>query len=69
MVVHLVSPSGRYDQLYLSLRQPACQDELARIAGVGSAQVLAPAGAVPFWLDPNRLASRRLTTRMSARDP
>ena len=36
MVVHLVSPSGRYDQLYLSnFANLRVKDELARIAGVG----------------------------------
>ena len=64
MVVHLVSPSGRYDQLYLSnYANLRVKDELTRISGVGSAQVF---GAGEFsmrvWLDPDRLASRRLTT-------
>ena len=40
MVVHLVSPNGRYDQLYLSnFANLRVKDELARITGVGSAQV------------------------------
>ena len=64
MVVHLVSPDGRYDQLYLAnFATLRVKDELARIPGVGSAQVF---GAGEFsmrvWLDPDRLASRRLTT-------
>ena len=64
MVVHLVSPSGRYDQLYLSnFANLRVKDELARIAGVGSAQVFgAGEYSMRVWLDPNRLASRRLTT-------
>jgi len=64
MVVHLVSPDRRYDQLYLSnFANLRVKDELTRIPGVGSAQVF---GAGEFsmrvWLDPDRLASRRLTT-------
>ena len=64
MVVHLVSPDERYDMLYLSnFAHLRVKDELARIPGVGSAQVF---GAGEFsmrvWLDPDRLASRRLTT-------
>ncbi|HLG54662.1 MAG TPA: efflux RND transporter permease subunit [Vicinamibacterales bacterium] len=64
MVVHLVSPDERYDMLYLSnFAHLRVKDELTRIPGVGSAQVF---GAGEFsmrvWLDPNRLASRRLTT-------
>ena len=64
MVVHLVSPSGRYDQLYLSnFANLRVKDELARIAGVGSAQVFgAGEYSMRVWLDPNRLGSRRLTT-------
>jgi multidrug efflux pump len=64
MVVHLVSPDERYDNLYLSnFAHLRVKDELTRIPGVGSAQVF---GAGEFsmrvWLDPDRLASRQLTT-------
>ena len=64
LVVHLVSPGGRYDQLYLSnFANLRVKDELARIAGVGSAQVFgAGEYSMRVWLDPDRLASRRLTT-------
>ena len=64
MVVHLVSPDGRYDQLYLSnFANLRVKDELTRIPGVGSAQVFgAGEYSMRVWLDPDRLASRRLTT-------
>ena len=64
MVVHLVSPNDRYDQLYLSnFAKLHVKDELARIAGVGSVQVFgAGEYSMRVWLDPNRLASRQLTT-------
>jgi multidrug efflux pump len=64
MVVHLVSPDSRYDQLYLSnFANLRVKDELARIPGVGSAQVFgAGEYSMRIWLDPDRLASRRLTT-------
>jgi multidrug efflux pump len=64
MVVHLVSPNGRYDQLYLSnYANLRVKDELTRISGVGSAQVFgAGEYSMRVWLDPDRLASRRLTT-------
>jgi len=40
MVVHLVSPDERYDMLYLSnFAHLQVRDEIARIPGVGSAQV------------------------------
>jgi multidrug efflux pump len=64
MVVHLVSPDERYDMLYLSnFAHLRVRDELARIPGVGSAQVFgAGEYSMRIWLDPDLLASRRLTT-------
>ena len=64
MVVHLVSPDERYDMLYLSnFAHLRVKDELTRIPGVGSAQVFgAGEYSMRVWLDPDRLASRRLTT-------
>ena len=64
MVVHLVSPDERYDMLYLSnFAYLRVRDELTRIPGVGSAQVFgAGEFSMRIWLDPDRLASRQLTT-------
>src|SRR6476659_3113681 len=64
MVVHLVSPDERYDNLYLAnYAYLRVKDELTRIPGVGSAQVFgAGEYSMRVWLDPDRLASRRLTT-------
>jgi multidrug efflux pump len=64
MVVHLVSPDERYDNLYLAnYAYLRVKDELARISGVGSAQVFgAGEFSMRIWLDPDRLASRQLTT-------
>jgi len=63
MVVHLVSPDERYDQLYLSnFAHLNIRDELARVAGVGDAVVFgAGEYSMRVWLDPDQLASRRLT--------
>jgi multidrug efflux pump len=63
MVVHLVSPDSRYDILYLSnFAHLRVRDDIARIAGVGSAQVFGGGEySMRVWLDPDRLASRRLT--------
>ena len=63
MVVHLVSPDERYNMLYLSnYAHLRVKDELARIAGVGSAQVFgAGEYSMRVWLDPNRLSARQLT--------
>ena len=64
MVVHLVSPDERYDNLYLAnYAYLRVKDELTRIQGVGSAQVFgAGEYSMRIWLDPDRLASRQLTT-------
>lgn len=63
MVVHLVSPDHRYDQLYLSnFAHLNVRDELARVPGVGEAIVFgAGEYSMRVWLDPDQLASRRLT--------
>jgi multidrug efflux pump len=64
MVVHLVSPDSRYDLLYLSnYAHLYVRDELAGIQGVGNAQVFGGGQySMRVWLDPDRLAARRLTT-------
>ena len=63
MVVHLLSPDNRYDTLYLAnyaiLR---IKDELARLPGVGDAQVFGAGNySMRVWLDPEKVASRGLT--------
>jgi multidrug efflux pump len=63
MVVHLVSPDERYDMLYLSnYAFLQVRDELRRINGVGDVQVFGSGEySMRVWLDPDRLAARRLT--------
>src|SRR5690606_589068 len=63
LVVHLVSPDGRYDMLYLSnYATLRIRDELARIPGVGQAQVFGAGGySMRVWLDPDRVAALGLT--------
>ena len=63
MVVHLFSPDERYDMLYLSnFAHLQVRDEIARIEGVGSAQVFgAGEYSMRVWLNPNRLAELQLT--------
>ena len=60
MIINLVSPDGRYDQLYLSnyvLIQ--MQDEIARIEGVGDAMIFGQRDySMRVWLDPDLLAVR-----------
>ena len=63
MVVHLVSPNGRYDIDYLrNYVALNVKDRLARIEGVG--QVMTWGGgeyAMRIWLDPNKVAERGLS--------
>ena len=63
MVVHLTSPDGRYDTLYLrNYARLHVKDALSRIAGVGDAQIFGGGDyAMRAWLDPERIAARGLT--------
>ncbi|WP_024892058.1 efflux RND transporter permease subunit [Luteimonas huabeiensis] len=63
MVVHLTSPDGRYDTLYLrNHARLHVKDALARIPGVGDAQVFGGGDyAMRAWLDPEQIAARGLT--------
>src|ERR671920_2659642 len=62
MVVHLVSPDNRYDEVYLrnyGLLQ--IKDVIGRIPGVGQVQVFGGGDyAMRVWLDPGKVASRGL---------
>lgn len=64
MVVHLLSPDSRYDMLYLSnFANLKVKDELARIEGAGSVRVFGAGDyAVRVWLNPEKVASLKLTT-------
>src|ERR1700730_6487262 len=59
MAVHLTSPNGRYDMLYL--RHDArlnVKDQLAKIQGVGSVQLFGSGDyAMRVWLNPQKIAS------------
>lgn len=63
LAVNLISPDGRYDQLYLSnFATLNVKDDLARIKGVGDVTFLGPRDySMRIWLDPNKLASRQMT--------
>jgi multidrug efflux pump len=63
MVVHLVSPDGRYDQLYLSnYAELRVKDALARLEGVGAIATWgAGSYAMRVWLDPDKVTARGLT--------
>ena len=63
MVVHVYSPDGRYDELYLSnFVSLRVRDEIARLPGVGQAfNFGAGTYAMRVWIDPALAASRGLT--------
>ncbi len=63
MVVHLTSPDGRYDSLYLrNYATLNVRDLLARIPGVGDVRVFGAGDyAMRVWLDPQKMAARDLT--------
>jgi multidrug efflux pump len=63
MVVHLNSPDGRYDQLYLrNYAVLNVKDRLAKIEGVGSVQLFGSGDyAMRIWLNPEKIAERGLT--------
>ena len=63
MVVHLKSPSDRYDMLYLrNYAVLNVKDELARIKGVGQVRLFGAGDyAMRIWLNPEKIAERDLT--------
>ena len=63
MVVHLTSPDGRYDQLWLSnYARLNLKDNLARLEGVGDVQLFgAGEYSMRVWLDPDAVAARGLS--------
>jgi multidrug efflux pump len=63
MVVHILSPDSRYDELYLrNYAVLNVRDTLQRIPGAGQVLVFGAGDyAMRVWLDPQKLASRNLT--------
>ena len=63
MVVHLFSPDGRYDDVYLrNYATLQVKDVLARIPGAGDVELFGSGDyAMRIWLNPDKLAARNLT--------
>ncbi len=63
MVVHLLSPEGRYDDIYVrNYATLQVKDVLARIPGVGQVQVFGSGDySMRVWLDPDKIAARGIT--------
>jgi hydrophobe/amphiphile efflux-1 (HAE1) family protein len=64
MVVHLLSPDQRYDQLYIgNFALIRVRDALRRIEGVGDVNLFGLREySMRVWLDPGQLASRNIAT-------
>jgi multidrug efflux pump len=63
LVVHMLSPDGRYDDLYVgNYAYLQVKDRLARLPGVGDVLVFGARDySMRVWLDPEKIASRNLT--------
>src|ERR1700736_1405303 len=63
MVIHLSSPEGSRDQLYISnYATLQVKDVLARLDGVGDVRIFGARDyAMRIWLDPDKVAARNLT--------
>jgi len=63
MIVNLISPDGRYDDIYLSnYATIQIKDELGRLEGVANVAYMGQRDySMRVWLDPNKLASLNLT--------
>jgi HAE1 family hydrophobic/amphiphilic exporter-1 len=64
MVVHVLSPTGRYDQLYTSnYARTRIRDVLVRLQGVGDVQIFGERQySMRVWLDPEKLSSYGMTS-------
>src|SRR5947209_7540451 len=62
-VIAIYSPTGRYDQLYLSnFATIKVRDELSRVEGVGDCQQFGQQDyCMRLWVDPDRLATLSMT--------
>ena len=63
MVVHLTSPNGRYDEIYLrNYATLQVKDVLARVPGAGTVQLFGSGDyAMRVWMNPDKIAARNLT--------
>ncbi len=63
IMVHLISPSGKYDDLYMgNYAFLHVKDKLARLEGVGDARIFGVSEySMRVWIDPNKASARNLT--------
>jgi hydrophobe/amphiphile efflux-1 (HAE1) family protein len=64
MVVHLLSPDSRYDQLYISnYGRNRIRDQLVRLQGVGDVTLFGEREySLRIWLDPEKLSAYGMTS-------
>jgi multidrug efflux pump subunit AcrB len=64
MVVHLLSPDSRYDQLYISnYGHNRIRDQLVRLEGVGDVTLFGEREySLRIWLDPEKLSAYGMTS-------
>ena len=63
LIVSMISPKGRYDQLYLSnFATIRVKDELARVEGVGDVFIFGQQDySMRIWLDPDKMSNLNLS--------
>ncbi|MEK7802066.1 MAG: efflux RND transporter permease subunit, partial [Pseudomonadota bacterium] len=63
MVVHLKSPTGRYDMLYLrNYGTLNVKNQLAKISGIGNVMLFGSGDyAMRIWLNPQKISTQNLT--------
>ncbi len=63
LLIHLISPSGKYDDLYMgNYAFLHVKDRLARLPGVGDVRIFGVSEySMRIWIDPNKASSRNLT--------
>ena len=63
LMVHLISPSGKYDDLYMgNYAFLHVKDRLSRLPGVGDLRIFGVSEyAMRIWIDPNKASARNLT--------
>ncbi|MBV6633823.1 MAG: multidrug efflux RND transporter permease subunit [Alphaproteobacteria bacterium] len=62
LVVHMFSPDGSRDDLFITQNAQRVSDQLSRIGGVGSITIFGARDyAMRIWLDPERVAALEMT--------
>ena len=63
-IMNIISPTGKYDEIFLSnYASLNLKDEMARIPGVGDAQVLGGQDySMRVWLNPEKMTSLKIST-------